>query len=293
VQIPLGLTDSAMRVAVLGSGSSGNAVVVESGSKRLLVDAGFSCRELERRLGLLAIDPSTIDALVLTHEHGDHCRGASRLARRHGMVVHATAGTLEGTGLEGEQVSTAVIRSGETAEIGGFEVEPFAIPHDAREPVGLVIEDPRGHRLGVVADLGTTSRLAWGRLVDLDVLILETNHDLEMLRSGPYPWPLKQRVAGRHGHLSNREASEGIPELLSDRLGWVVLYHLSRTNNLPELAAESVGEQLVREGSDARLCVTSQLEPTDWLAVGGRADDGESNRRAGDDRSEEAFILGS
>jgi phosphoribosyl 1,2-cyclic phosphodiesterase len=145
----------------------------------------------------------------------------------------------------------------------------------------------------VVADLGTTSRLAWGRLVDLDVLILETNHDLEMLRSGPYPWPLKQRVAGRHGHLSNREASQGIPELLSDRLGWVVLYHLSRTNNLPELAAESVGEQLVREGSDARLCVTSQLEPTDWLAVGGRADDGESNRRAGDDRSEEAFILGS
>jgi phosphoribosyl 1,2-cyclic phosphodiesterase len=261
-----------MRVAVLGSGSSGNAVVVESGSKRLMVDAGFSCRELERRLGMLAIDPSTIDALVLTHEHGDHCRGASRLARRHGMAVHATAGTLEGTGLEGQQISTAVIRSGETAEIGGFEVEPFAIPHDAREPVGLVIEDPRGHRLGLVADLGTTSRLAWGRLVDLDVLILETNHDLEMLRSGPYPWPLKQRVAGRHGHLSNREASEGIPELLSDRLGWVVLYHLSRTNNLPELAAESVGEQLVREGSGARLCVTSQVEPTAWLAADGQTE---------------------
>ncbi|MGB5816758.1 MAG: MBL fold metallo-hydrolase [Thermoanaerobaculia bacterium] len=261
-----------MRIAVLGSGSGGNAVVVESGSKRIMVDAGFSCRELERRLGLLDIDPSTIDALVLTHEHGDHCKGASRLARRHGMAVHATEGTLEGAGLEGQQINTAVIHSGETAEIGGFEVEPFAIPHDAREPVGLVIEDPRGHRLGLVADLGTTSRLAWGRLVDLDVLILETNHDLEMLRSGPYPWPLKQRVAGRHGHLSNREASEGIPELLSDRLGWIVLYHLSRTNNLPQLAAESVGEQLVREGSDARLCVAGQLEPTDWMAVGGRAE---------------------
>ncbi|MGB3563425.1 MAG: MBL fold metallo-hydrolase [Thermoanaerobaculia bacterium] len=272
MQIPLGLTDSAMRIAVLGSGSGGNAVVVESGSKRIMVDAGFSCRELERRLGLLDIDPSTIDALVLTHEHGDHCKGASRLARRHGMAVHATEGTLEGAGLEGQQINTAVIHSGETAEIGGFEVEPFAIPHDAREPVGLVIEDPRGHRLGLVADLGTTSRLAWGRLVDLDVLILETNHDLEMLRSGPYPWPLKQRVAGRHGHLSNREASEGIPELLSDRLGWIVLYHLSRTNNLPQLAAESVGEQLVREGSDARLCVAGQLEPTDWMAVGGRAE---------------------
>lgn len=272
MQIPLGLTDSAMRIAVLGSGSGGNAVVVESGSKRIMVDAGFSCRELERRLGLLDIDPSTIDALVLTHEHGDHCKGASRLARRHGMAVHATEGTLEGAGLEGQQINTAVIHSGETAEIGGFEVEPFAIPHDAREPVGLVIEDPRGHRLGLVADLGTTSRLAWGRLVDLDVLILETDHDLEMLRSGPYPWPLKQRVAGRHGHLSNREASEGIPELLSDRLGWIVLYHLSRTNNLPQLAAESVGEQLVREGSDARLCVAGQLEPTDWMAVGGRAE---------------------
>jgi phosphoribosyl 1,2-cyclic phosphodiesterase len=262
VQIPLGLTDSAMRVAVLGSGSSGNAVVVESGSKRLMVDAGFSCREIERRLGSIEIDPSTIDALVLTHEHGDHCRGASRLVRRHGMAVHATAGTLEGAGLEGQQFSTAVIRSGETSEIGGFEVEPFAIPHDAREPVGLVIEDDRGRRLGLVADLGTTSRLAWGRLVDLDFLILET---------------------GRHGHLSNREASEGIPELLSDRLGWIVLYHLSRTNNLPQLAAESVGEQLVREGSDARLCVTSQLEPTAWMAVGSRAED----------QPEEAASLGS
>jgi phosphoribosyl 1,2-cyclic phosphodiesterase len=293
VQIPLSLADSAMRVAVLGSGSGGNAVVVESGSKRLMVDAGFSCREIERRLGGLEIDPSTIDALVLTHEHGDHCRGASRLARRHGMAVHATAGTLEGTGLEGEQVGTTVIRSGEITEIGGFQVEPFAIPHDAREPVGLVIEDGRGRRIGLVADLGTTSRLAWGRLVDLDVLILETNHDLEMLRSGPYPWPLKQRVAGRHGHLSNREASEGIPELLSDRLGWIVLYHLSRTNNLPELAAESVGEQLVREGSDARLCVTSQHQPTSWLEVGGRERESDTERQTAADPSENAVGLGS
>lgn len=293
MQVPLSPAGSALRVAVLGSGSSGNSVLVESGASRLLVDAGFSCREIERRLGSLAIDPSSIDALVLTHEHGDHCRGASRLARRHGMAVHATAGTLEESGLEGEPIDTAVIRSGEKAEIAGFEVEPFAIPHDAREPVGLVIEDQEGRRIGLVADLGTTSRLAWGRLVDLDVLILETNHDLEMLRSGPYPWPLKQRVAGRHGHLSNREASEGIPELLSDRLDWIVLYHLSRTNNLPELAAASVGEQLVREGSKARICVTGQLEPTAWLRAGGRMEDTDTNRRAAADSSEEASGLGS
>ena len=129
--------------------------------------------------------------------------------------------------------------------MAGFEVEPFLIPHDAREPVGLVVEDGAGHRVGLAADLGYRSHLAWARLARLDALLLETNHDLEMLRNGPYPWPLKQRVAGRHGHLSNADAAEGLPELLHDALRLVVLYHLSRTNNLPR-AASVVGEALER-----------------------------------------------
>lgn len=268
MQLALGLGGAPLRLSVLGSGSGGNCLVIESGSRRLLVDAGFSCLQIEKRLASIGADSENFDGIVLTHEHSDHCKGASRFARRHDLEVYATAGTLEGTQLEQEGVRTQVIRSGRPVEVGSFSVEPFAIPHDAREPVGVVVEDRSGRRVGLVADLGTRSRLAWGRLTELDALVIESNHDLEMLRSGPYPWHLKQRVAGRHGHLSNKEAAEGLPELLCDRLKWVVLYHLSRTNNLPALAAETVGEELTRHGSAARLCVTSQTEPTEWMEVG-------------------------
>jgi phosphoribosyl 1,2-cyclic phosphodiesterase len=258
--------EGSMRIVVLGSGSRGNAVVVESGSRRILLDAGFSCRALERRMTDQGIDPTGFEAVVLTHEHSDHVRGVERFCRRHGLPVYATEGTLEETSLSPETRRCAVtLRSGEPCEVGGFEVEPFAVPHDAREPVGLVVEDSGGHRLGLVADLGSRSRLAWGRLRDLEFLLLETNHDLEMLRNGPYPWVLKQRVAGRHGHLSNHDAAEGLPELITDRLRWVVLYHLSQTNNLPALAATAVGERLESESCPARVALTHQDEPTAWL----------------------------
>jgi phosphoribosyl 1,2-cyclic phosphodiesterase len=257
-----------LRVVVLGSGSGGNAVVLESGSRRILLDAGFSCREIEQRMKLVGIDPRTIEALVLTHEHTDHCRGAERFARRHRLTVYATVGTLESSPLSPETAERAVVlRSGEPCEVAGFALEPFALPHDAREPIGLVIEDGLGRRVGLAADLGVRTRLAWGRMRDLDLLLLETNHDLDMLRNGPYPWPLKQRVAGRHGHLSNREAADGVPELVSARLRFVVLYHLSRTNNLPALAAAEVGEALAREGCAALLALSEQFQPTPWLEV--------------------------
>lgn len=256
-----------MRLVVLGSGSGGNVLVVECGSHRLMVDAGFSCREIEKRLAKVGIDGNGFDGLILTHEHSDHTRGVKRFARRHDVPVYATAGTLEGLGLGENGIETHVLTSGRPAQVGGFLLEPFAVPHDAREPIGLVVEEPGGQRVGLVADLGARSQLAWGRLTDLDALILESNHDLDMLRSGPYPWPLKQRVASRHGHLSNREAADGIPELDSSRLQWVVLYHLSRTNNLPALAMDTVGEALSREGSPAEICVAHQFEPTAWMEV--------------------------
>jgi phosphoribosyl 1,2-cyclic phosphodiesterase len=260
--------EPALRVGILGSGSGGNAVVLECGPHRLLIDAGFSCREIVKRLKRLEFEPASLGGLVLTHEHNDHCRGAQRLAKKLGLSVYATAGTLDGAGLRGEALAEAVeIRSGEPCEVAGFVVEPFLLPHDAAEPVGVLVEDPHGRRLGLVADLGCRTSLAWGRLKELDVLILETNHDLDMLRNGPYPWSLKQRVAGRHGHLSNREAAEGLPELIGDRLRWVVLYHLSRTNNLPALAAAAIGEALEREGCRARLALTEQDHPTPWLEV--------------------------
>lgn len=255
-----------MRVCVLGSGSAGNAVVVESGGTRLLLDAGFSCRELERRMKAVGIDPKSIAGVVLTHEHEDHVRGVARFAGRHDIPVFATDGTFAGARLRGATAAPLRhVRSGEPFEIASFRVEPFAIPHDAREPLGFVVEDGLGRRVGLVADLGARSRLAWGRLRELDVLLIETNHDLEMLRSGPYPWMLKQRIASGHGHLSNRSAAEGLPELVCDRLRHVVLYHLSRTNNLPALAMTAVAEQLDALGCAARALVSDQFEPTPWI----------------------------
>ncbi len=257
-----------LRVAVLGSGSSGNAVVVESDGRKLLVDAGFSCRQIERRMASRGIELGDFDGMVLTHEHSDHVRGARVFAKRNGTRIFATRGTLEASGLEArEEIETEPIESGRPVEVGAFVVEPFAIPHDAREPVGLVVEDRNGRRVGLVGDIGCRSQLAWAALRDVDVLILETNHDLDMLRRGPYPWPLKQRVAGRHGHLSNAEAAHGLRDLVSDRLEMVVLYHLSRTNNIPALAAATIGEVLTREGSAAEVHVADQHEPSEWLGL--------------------------
>ncbi|MFL6197633.1 MAG: MBL fold metallo-hydrolase [Thermoanaerobaculia bacterium] len=269
--LPERLAGPPLRVGVLGSGSGGNSVVVESGPNRLLIDAGFSCRELMRRMRALDFDPATLGALVLTHEHVDHCRGADRVAHKLKIPVFATSGTLAGTRLRQEvhlaAVTGGILRSGEPREIAGFLVEPFSLPHDAREPIGMVVEDSLGRRVGLVADVGCRTSLAWGRLQDVDILILETNHDLDMLRNGPYPWPLKQRIAGRHGHLSNRDAADGLPELMGDRLRWVVLYHLSETNNLPALAASAIGEVLDRERCPAQLAVTAQDHPHSWLEV--------------------------
>ncbi len=260
-----------MRLAVLGSGSGGNSLVIESGGRRLLIDAGFSCRQIERRLASLGEDARSLDALLLTHEHQDHCRGADVLARRYGLPIYATPGTLDSCSLGTEaKEMTRNVRSGrpfEVPEAPGFRIEAFGVPHDAREPVGFVVEDDDGCRAGLVADLGSRSQLAWGRLRDLDCLVIETNHDLQMLRTGPYPWHLKQRVASRHGHLSNREAAAGAVELAGDRLRSVVLYHLSNTNNLPALAAQAMGERLERAGSSAQIVISSQDEPTPWVEM--------------------------
>jgi phosphoribosyl 1,2-cyclic phosphodiesterase len=258
-----------LRLCVLGSGSQGNAVVIEAGGRRLLVDAGFSAREIKRRLARVGLAIEQIDAIVLTHEHGDHVRGLDRLCKKRRIPVYATAGTIGGLDVRPEVASLLrCCRSGVPFEAAGFLVELVLVPHDAREPVGVVVEDPGGARVGLVADLGCRSRLAGGRLASVHALVLEANHDLGMLRDGPYPWVLKQRVAGRHGHLSNEDAAQGLPELVHDGLGHVVLYHLSQVNNLPSLAAAVVGEQLDRLRAKAQLTVSGQYEPTPWLTVG-------------------------
>jgi phosphoribosyl 1,2-cyclic phosphodiesterase len=257
-----------MRFCVLGSGSSGNAVVVESGGRSLLIDAGFSCRELERRMAAIGLDPATVAGIVLTHEHGDHVKGAPRFSRRFSVPVHATKGTLSRLRLPSFAPEPVVLRAGRSLEMEPFRLEPFTVSHDAREPIGMVVESDAGHRLGLAADLGVRNHEAWSKLRDLDGIILESNHDLEMLMRGPYPWRLKQRIAGDRGHLSNADAAEGVTELVGDRLAWVVLYHLSKVNNQPAIAEETVGEALAKVGARAELHVSSQTVPLPWMEIG-------------------------
>lgn len=268
MQLSIGGLFPPLRISILGSGSGGNAVVVESGSHRLLLDAGFSCRELEKRLRRVGVEPKSLAAVLLTHEHDDHVCGAARFAGRHHLPIYATAGTIAATGLAAATAAELrPLASGRPVTVAGFEVEAFTIPHDAREPVGFIVRDGFGRKVGLASDLGSRSQLAWARLQGAHALILETNHDLEMLRSGPYPWVLKQRIASRHGHLSNRDAADGLPDLLGDRLRWVVLYHLSRTNNLPALAHAAVAAALERERCSAEVVLSDQFEPSPWLEV--------------------------
>lgn len=257
-----------MRLSVLGSGSRGNSVVIESGGRHLLVDAGFSAKNTGHRMASLGLTLDQFNSVILTHEHGDHCRGMDVLGRRYGLTAWGTAGTLQQANFSEEVTSASQgLFPGWPYEVEGFSVEAFTIPHDAAEPVGFVIEDSSGARVGIAGDMGCRSQLAWARLQQLDVLLLETNHDLDQLRTGPYPWSVKQRIASRHGHLSNHDAAEGLRDLLSDRLQKVVLYHLSESNNSPELAETAIAEVLHQEGSTAEILLTYQDKPTPWIEV--------------------------
>jgi phosphoribosyl 1,2-cyclic phosphodiesterase len=259
-----------VRVTVLGSGSDGNATLVEADGVRVLVDAGFSGRDLERRLRTVDVDPATLTGIVITHDHGDHTRGMGILARRFGIPLHLTAITRDTcrkllTGAE----EVRLYRSAESFRIGPLEVEPFLTVHDAADPVAVTLTDiDSGLKFGIATDLGRPTATVRHALSGCDLLVLEANHDETMLWNGPYPWSVKQRIASSHGHLSNRAAADLARELLHPRLGAVVLAHLSDSSNKPELAAEVVGLALEEEGFSGQLIVAEQAEPIEPIEVG-------------------------
>jgi phosphoribosyl 1,2-cyclic phosphodiesterase len=233
-----------MRFASLGSGSKGNATLVEAGATRVLIDCGFSCAEAEKRLARLSLTPADLDAILVTHEHSDHIAGVARLSRRHGLPVYMTAGT-EAVHRGGELAAYHCINSHRAFAIGDLRIEPFPVPHDAREPCQFVFSDGR-RRLGLLTDAGSLTAHMLQALDGLDGLILECNHDPDMLAAGPYPPSLKQRVGGAYGHLSNQQAADIIKNISTDRLQHLVAAHISEKNNQPNLAlgclAEAVGE---------------------------------------------------
>ena len=229
-----------MRLWSLGSGSKGNALLIECGETRVLIDAGFPARMLSSRLTAIGIAPGSISACVLTHEHVDHVRGAAVAQARWGWSLHASAGTVR----ESEPLGPATVNpfsAGATLSIGCADIATVAVSHDASEPVGLVITDRgSGARAAIVYDLGVVTNAVRDAVLDVDVLVIEANHDEGMLRSGPYPAYLKSRIAGRTGHLSNRAAAALCAEAAHGGLSHVVLAHLSETNNDHGLALGAV-----------------------------------------------------
>lgn len=233
-----------MRFASLGSGSEGNGLVVEVGDTRILIDCGFRVRDTVARLWRLGLAPESISAILVTHEHADHAGGVAAFARRYKIPVWLTFGTLD---MLGERFLRAprlfAFDSHETFTIGLVEVRPFPVPHDAREPVQFVVSDG-AHRLGVLTDIGATTRYVEASLSGCDALVLECNHDLGMLEDGDYPWALKQRIASRLGHLHNEAAAELLAALDTSRLRHIVAAHLSQQNNTPEKARAALASAL-------------------------------------------------
>lgn len=241
---------------MLASGSSGNALVVEADGTAILIDCGVSCRQIETRLRAAGVDIGRLTAVLLTHEHSDHVQGLEVFLRRHPLPVAATDGTAKA--LNGALPDVEVLGSGREVRFGPLSALPFAVSHDAREPVGFVVEHA-GRRVGLFTDSGVATALAVERLSGCEVLLLESNHDLDMLHLGPYPWALKQRIASRTGHLSNEQARRLLDRLVHSRLQLVVGMHLSRQNNLPELVRRELGQVL--DGSSTRLALARQDEP--------------------------------
>ncbi len=233
-----------MRFASLGSGSRGNGLAVEVGHTRVLLDCGFGVNEAAARLARLELVPGDLDAIVVTHEHSDHVGGVARFASRHGLPVFLTYGTL--TALEGgrSEISEIVVIDSHTPfVIGDIEVRPYLVPHDAREPVQFVFGEG-SVRLGVLTDAGSSTPHIEAMLSGLDALVLECNHDLDMLADGSYPPSLKERIASRLGHLDNGAAAQLLASLDCARLQHVIAAHLSQQNNLPELARTALAHAL-------------------------------------------------
>lgn len=229
-----------MQCAMLASGSAGNSLFLASPNTRILLDAGLSCRRLVMRLETLGVSADTIDAIVLTHEHGDHIRGVSVFSRRFKVPVYANRGTFKhgrkGLGLLFQKQE---FETGDSFMVGDLTFHPFSISHDAADPVGFTICND-GFRFAVAQDLGIATRLVRHHLRNADGLLLECNHDPEMLISGPYPWSLKERIRSRYGHLSNYDAANLLREVISTRLQCLFLGHLSERNNHPMLVEDAV-----------------------------------------------------
>ena len=263
------LANMCVTISMLASGSRGNCAIVASTHTKILVDAGVSCRETFKRMKTLGEEPHSLSAIVITHEHSDHIYGLATLAKKLRIPVFMTGATHSAWARairdeKGERPKLEKMErfeSGHKFQIGDIEVKPFTIPHDAADPVGFTFR-VEGSKVGVATDLGYVPASVRDHLRGCDVLVMESNHDLEMLRLGPYPWSVKQRVMSRVGHLSNEALADFFTNDYDNRAAFVVLAHLSEQNNHPEVARREAERALANRGGlfQNRVLLAAQSE---------------------------------
>lgn len=264
-----------IRFTILASGSTGNSTVVEYGGVRVLLDAGLSAKKLEELLGARGVSPGELHCILVTHEHSDHVRGLGAMARKFNLPVYANMNTwnaLDRTVGDLPDDLRVAFRTGDRLSFGELEVESFPISHDAAEPVAYNFM-ANGVKLSIATDIGYMSPVVKEKTRDADVLVLESNHDVEMLRVGRYPWNVKRRILSDVGHLSNDAAGEALCELVSERTKRVYLAHLSRDHNQMDLAKLTVNSILKESGISTeerpvRLMDTYYDRSTEWDDVG-------------------------
>jgi phosphoribosyl 1,2-cyclic phosphodiesterase len=257
-----------LRFRVLGSGSSGNTTLVEGGGTRILIDAGLAPRELAERLSAIGVEADSISAVFVSHEHNDHSRGAPGFSKKWGVRLSGSRGTYAAAGLGAAEIEGYdVLEAGVPRQVGGLTVEGVPVPHDAAAPLAFVVTCD-GRSLGHATDFGHIGRGLVDAFRRCDAVLVESNYDPDMLRDGPYPWSLKQRILGGYGHLSNADTSRYLARDLGEACRVVVLAHLSRQNNHPEVALMAAESALRRRGrTEVRVEVTGP-EGTDWVEVG-------------------------
>lgn len=259
----------AVHFTILGSGSAGNCAYVETDETRVLIDAGFSLRQIRQRLAAIGRAPENLNGILVTHEHSDHIQGIGALSEKLHIPVYCNRPT--GEAIQSQingHLDCRLFATGATFEVGDILVETFAIPHDAQDPVGFLLRT-NDVNVGFLTDLGHVTRLVIERVRPANVLVLEANHDVKMLQDCPHrPWSLKQRILGRHGHLSNESAADAAEQVMSAELRHLYLGHLSRECNHPELARNAVKDCLQRIGANhVQLELASQNVPCATLTL--------------------------
>jgi len=251
-----------MIVAPLGSGSAGNACYFESDGTSILVDAGLGPRETAKRLKQIGRELTQLQALIITHEHYDHIRGAESIARKLSIPIYLTKGTLDASAIDTQETPIVIFENNSTFAIGELNIHACRTLHDAIDPACFVIEARDGTRIGIASDLGYVDQYVMKHLTGCDGLFFEANHDLDMLRMGTYPWSLKRRIMSRFGHLSNDDSMSAVQRMIGADLKTLCLIHLSEKNNHESIVRDMAARMVARTGAQLELGIAKQSEAT-------------------------------